>query len=349
MNRRLLIWGEFPPQTQTGVSISNQLVADVLSEEGFSVKRFREHSWEKGGLTKVFYYLGFSGKLIFHAVFHHYDILYTPIPLSLQGLIKLLVVLPWLKLSNWRANFSGHIHRGDFREFIEKGWLHGILIKFTFLFFHRIIALSERFKKEIVEVFPDTSTLVLPNTSTLEGTARNKRYYDPPRFICVSNYIKSKGIEELVEAFDHNDLKDIHLDMYGHSYERAFVKQLKNSVHPNIQLKGPISRSDMHVVLNDYDGLILPSWNEGQPIIILEAMSLGLPVVATSVGDISDMLGEEYPFLVQPQNVAELRNAIIGFKAFSKKEQLGKRLYQRYLERYSNQHYRERLVNIFTI
>ena len=71
-----------------------------------------------------------------------------------------------------------------------------------------------------------------------------------------------------------------------------------------------------HAVASFYenaDVVCLPSRAEGVPMALLEGMAFGLPVLATRVGGIPDLVGPESGVLVAPGDVAGLANAIIGF------------------------------------
>ncbi|MBT2605123.1 glycosyltransferase family 4 protein [Bacillus sp. ISL-53] len=57
---------------------------------------------------------------------------------------------------------------------------------------------------------------------------------------------------------------------------------------------------------------VLPSYNEGMPMSILEAMSYGLPVVSTDVGSISSVVKEENGFVIKPGDVEALTNCLIN-------------------------------------
>lgn len=68
-------------------------------------------------------------------------------------------------------------------------------------------------------------------------------------------------------------------------------------------------QEDMSEVYRTSDMLVLTSDHEGTPNVILEAMAHGLPVVATNVGGIPDIVNEECGILVEPANVEEMIQA----------------------------------------
>lgn len=80
---------------------------------------------------------------------------------------------------------------------------------------------------------------------------------------------------------------------------------------PFVHLPG--ARSDVHRLLPALDVFALPSLTEGLPLSILEAMAAGLPVVASSVGGLPDVVGEgETGYLVPPGDAAALREKLVA-------------------------------------
>jgi glycosyltransferase involved in cell wall biosynthesis len=77
-----------------------------------------------------------------------------------------------------------------------------------------------------------------------------------------------------------------------------------------VSLPGHLSDPAKHQALAQADLLVLPSWAEGQPLAVLEAMAWAVPVVATNVGDVPDMLACGAGTVVPPRAPMELARAI---------------------------------------
>ena len=104
---------------------------------------------------------------------------------------------------------------------------------------------------------------------------------------------KNKGLSVLLEAmwsarFD----RTVTLDIWGDGPEREEIDACRRRffLEDKIQIRGPYPTGDEYArLLSSYDALVLPSQGcEGLPLILLEAMSYGVPFLATDVGAISD-------------------------------------------------------------
>jgi glycosyltransferase involved in cell wall biosynthesis len=85
----------------------------------------------------------------------------------------------------------------------------------------------------------------------------------------------------------------------GQGEERDAVEALAAAlgVRQNVQFLG--QRTDVAALMADADLFVLPSRFEGLPLVVLEAMSLGLPIVATRIGGTVEALGADHPYLVE--------------------------------------------------
>ncbi|MCL4640020.1 MAG: glycosyltransferase family 4 protein [Pseudosphingobacterium sp.] len=82
----------------------------------------------------------------------------------------------------------------------------------------------------------------------------------------------------------------------------------------NCIFKGPVNPKDMTDFLNASDLFVMPTLNEGCSNAIVEAISCGLPVVSSNLPFNADILGEDNAILVDPNNVGEIRKAILEIK-----------------------------------
>lgn len=135
----------------------------------------------------------------------------------------------------------------------------------------------------------------------------NKKKTEIRTFVFIGRYDKIKGISELYRV----------LSKLGGKYSFKFIfvgpfpksKQLKSA---NIEYAGIVrDEAELMIILDNSDFLVLPSYSEGMPTVILEAMARRCAVIATDVGAVSTLVSEENGTLIQPSDVAGLSNAIL--------------------------------------
>lgn len=207
---------------------------------------------------------------------------------------------------------------------------------------HRVIAVSKALKKAAEAIAsPRVPIEVVYNGVDLQQftfdpeariTIRQKLGIPPDSvvLIFVGNVVREKGVEELMQSFCMlaSDFRELHLVVVGEGpalsglTSKAEEVKLRNRVHfmglrPHQEIPGWLSASDI---------LILPSWSEGHPTVIIEAMACARPVVATKVGGIPETVEHgESGILVEEGDVRALTQAIAQLGSDSaKREAMGK-------------------------
>lgn len=152
--------------------------------------------------------------------------------------------------------------------------------------------------------------------------ASSKSHHDEPSL--PPNAFVLGAIGRLSVEKGHADLLDavalltqsmpeisFHLLLLGEGREHAALKQraLNANIHDRVHFLG--FRCDVHAWLKRMDCLVQPSYTEGTPNSILEAMLAGTPIIATSVGGVPDVIEHgQSGLLVSPHAPAELAQAI---------------------------------------
>ena len=348
--RRLLFYGELPPNSIHGIAISNKInlkmlessyIIDIVKEKN----KLTEHN--KISVNKLANVLKNNLLIKLKSIIHKYDFFYLICSLSTFGILKTLTAIIIFRLFN-RGKVVLHLHRGDFFSRFYKKKINRILVNLVFRLSQDIIVLSENQRFEFESVFK-RSFHVLYNTveTEYETTVEKKQ---SSRFIFISNYLKDKGIIDLLEVFRKltNQYPEITLRTYGAFSDMDLKETMLTYESANISIHGPITGNEKFKELTHSDCLILPSWNEGQPMILLEAMSVGTPIISTRVGMIQELLGNDYPYLTTPRDKDSLETNIVMFIHQSSAEQISEILKSRFTTLYSHNLHAKSLQNIFS-
>ncbi|MEZ4642786.1 MAG: glycosyltransferase [Chloroflexota bacterium] len=143
--------------------------------------------------------------------------------------------------------------------------------------------------------------------------------------ITVARLHPVKGHLDLLDAIPHvkRVFPDVQFLWVGEGELEEMLRQqiYKLGLMDTVFLAG--SRQDIPELLAISDLFVLPSHSEGMPNVILEAMAAGLPVVATAVGGIPEIVTEETGILVKPGDAGALAQAILQILQQADRNQLG--------------------------
>ena len=185
----------------------------------------------------------------------------------------------------------------------------------------RILVVSDELAGIAKRFAPDEKVLTVPigEDPTKFPTDRREEIraelgIDPDTkvLLSVGAYSEEKGIRELVSAVNDIDREDVLLVTVGHEGDLRWwlLDQLGESPHParSFWQLDPVALRRWHIAA---DALVHPSWREGRPTVIYEAMAAKTPVVASNVGGIPEMVVDgETGLLVPPHDPDELRAAL---------------------------------------
>jgi glycosyltransferase involved in cell wall biosynthesis len=184
----------------------------------------------------------------------------------------------------------------------------------------RVICVSQALRERLVELGVSADRLaVIPNGvddtrfAPRERTACRTALGLPPGgkvVLFVGNLVPVKGVEQLLAAMRGVDAG---LVVVGDGPLRAELEALARSlgVDGRVRFAGARPHDEVPQWLGACDLLCLPSWHEGCPNVVLEALACGRPVVGTRTGGVGEHVRDgENGFLVPPGDGAALSAAL---------------------------------------
>lgn len=146
------------------------------------------------------------------------------------------------------------------------------------------------------------------------GAARLPRNRESVELLFIGWVEPEKGIFELIEAcrqLAHDRQFTLSVVGDGTALPEARERVARYDLAGRVQFRGWLSPQDLRRTLEDADAFVLPSWAEGLPNAMIEAMAAGLPVVVSSVGAIPEVIADRRSgMLVEPRDVASLVRAL---------------------------------------
>lgn len=314
---KILLITPFPPP-MGGIANWSKLVYDYLSENTSDVEvRYINTAPKKRSA---------DGRTIFNRIFGGFisiikcsrmlkkeiktfkpDVVHINTSGSL-ALFRDIKILKILKRKNIRTIL--HLRFGRVPDVLKTNSLESKLLKKAFNLTKVILCIDQKTTSSVSILYPD-KTKCIPNPFVAEkmpsvnGLTIDKCSNE---ITFLGWVVKTKGIEELLSAWKEIYLKypTWKLKVIG-PYNDSYLDTLKNNFSfDGVFMLGEKSHDDAMEIVNNSDIFVLPSYTEGFPNVILEAMYLGKAIVSTDVGAIPEMLADDCGIVIKPQCVEEL-------------------------------------------
>jgi glycosyltransferase involved in cell wall biosynthesis len=127
------------------------------------------------------------------------------------------------------------------------------------------------------------------------------------RLVFVGRLTPIKGVRILLASFS-DALKrnpDLRLTLVGDGDDRAALETLAAPLADAVQFTGALNQTDVAQALAQADALVLPSFAEGLPVVLMEAMAAGKPVICTQVAGVRELVEDGVSGYVVPAGDSE--------------------------------------------
>ena len=208
--------------------------------------------------------------------------------------------MPFIYMASWaKKPIVNHIHGADFDEFFvnvsdkKKQQIKKVYNKCSVL-----IALSAEWKERLSQIVSEDKITIIENYSTLHEEALKQRLDRECNntVLFLGELGKRKGCYDIPEIIRvvKKSIPDVKFILAGSGSENdeVAIKHLmvENNVAENVIFPGWVRGDTKDRLLRETDVFFLPSYNEGMPMSVLDAMGYGLPIVSTNVGGISKIV-----------------------------------------------------------
>lgn len=321
---KLLIVGSFPANDSSivgGIRTSCDLISNYAFKEGFIVKTI-DSTQITNPAPNLFIRLILAGKRLISLILK--CTLYRPNQVLIfvsdgASAIEKGIMIIIAKL--YLAKVIITPRAGNLITQTEKSRIFKSFVKYSFNKANLILAQGNKWKSYCNDnlQIPLKNISILNNWTATPQLLEIGKNRDPSQFtkkILFTGWVeKEKGIQELFYAAKEliNEGLLFELNIVGHGNQHSV---LANQIdHDNlgalIKLHGWCDQFSIIQKLAENDIFVLPSWQEGFPNSIIEAMSARMPIISTDVGTICDHLKDSHnAIIVKPKDYLSLKNAI---------------------------------------
>ena len=262
----------------------------------------------KTKLLKILYFIGAYFKIILYIVKEKPDIVHVHMSHSGSFERVNLIKKMCIKL---KTPIIVHLHGSEFKKFYDNS--SSKKQKEISRFFEEvsgIIALGKKWERVVLDISKNANVIVLNNTVKIPEVVGHDEKDLQILFLGV--LIERKGVLDILKALKKlNDIGileeyNIQFNIAGNGAEESKLKEFVklNGMNKYVNFLGWINDEEKKDMLKINQLFVLPSYNEGLPIAILEAMSYGLAVISTNVGSIQEAVYDEINgFIVKPGDV----------------------------------------------
>lgn len=226
-----------------------------------------------------------------------------------------------------------HIHFGRIAQISENKTREWRWMNKNIRLASAIISIDDSTYMALKSCCPQAKIVNIPNPVALKSLPAPEAFSpERKRIVYLGWVVPSKGMEELFTAWDTlaSAYPDWSLQVIG-PYDASYIEELK-SRHSleRIELTGEQDHDSAMEMVKTCGLFVLPSYTEGFPNVIEEAMALARPIVATAVGAIPDMLADDCGVVIPPRDAESLRAALEGLMNHDEeREKMGQLAYEK--------------------
>ncbi|HEU4851424.1 MAG TPA: glycosyltransferase family 4 protein [Telluria sp.] len=208
-----------------------------------------------------------------------------------------------------------HLHGGEFAIFYgqESGPLQRRFISWVFDRAAHVVVLSAKWKEWVQSISRNPNVDVISNPVIMPETVAAWESRRGTQVLCLGRLNKGKGSYDLLEAVASlNPTTPIELYLGGDGeLDKVQARARELGIADRVHVLGWVRDEAKARELAHASIFVLPSYNEGLPMSVLEAMAAGLPVVSTPVGGIPEAVHDGVEgFLVTPGDVPALADRL---------------------------------------
>lgn len=178
----------------------------------------------------------------------------------------------------------------------------------------RVLILGEYWKK-FIRSLTECPEKVQVLYNAVEVPEKNKYKIEARKLLFLGVVGERKGMDDLLAAMKNidNELdEDIKLYIYGPDFSYGIEQRIRErDLEHRVEYKGWLEKEQKEEVLDEIAVNILPSYNEGLPMTILETMARGIPNIATAIAAVPEVVSKDNGVILVPGNIEDLQKAIL--------------------------------------
>lgn len=358
----ILLIGSVPPPNH-GVCVQNKLLLESKLKVDFNLIHI-QNSYKKGiQSVGTFNFMGIVTAILSYLKLYRLLLKYKSCTVYLTlaqnniGFIRdsfYILIGKLFKRTKVLIHCRGSIYYKHYNS------LKGLLKKYFDFVYSKIdycIVLGSNLKDMMSKWFLPDNIFVIPN-----GTNFKNRFNGEEKKTLTLGYIgiisEEKGIYDLLTALINLNEKfnTVNINIAGSFVNTETENKVKTIINENklsdrIKFFGNVDEIEKEKFYKDISILLVPSWHEGHPNVILEGLVSKLPIVATDVGAISESVIENYNgFLVPPKNGILFKDKIeILLSDLNLIGSMGANSYKLYLDKFTEEIYINKMINAFNL
>jgi glycosyltransferase involved in cell wall biosynthesis len=358
MRGKILLIIKTPPPI-TGVTtineyiLNNQTINARFDISSICINYAKKHTdLRKFSITKLLKFVSTGYKIGYRILIFRPQLIYFQISPLGKAFYRDFFYVLLIKIFRVKTIF--HLHGKGIYESSNKSKFRKLLYRFAF-HSEELICLSELLVSDISEVFKGIPYIVNNGIQSSVLSDSYKKLGTEVTILFLSNLYRFKGVLDFLEAlrlltYDRIDYKAIIVGEEGdisiNEIEHRIVEYgLKRFVYC---LGGKYNIEKMNI-LSESDILAYPTKEDAFPLVLLEAMQAGLPIVATKVGAIPEIIDDgETGFLIDKNSPSQLAQKIkILINDLDLRTEMGLKGKDKYLNKYTIDKFEENLAATF--